>query len=678
MAEDEDDPKVIKGKFPRGADSAMGWRDGSAHKGLGILTKLYAYTDKDGNLVARVCRVEWEDEEGNPKKKFPAQSLLEPVSPPWKVDDDKLPWQYVAPPFGVRPLYRLKELLDAPIDVNILLPEGEKDVDTCVGMGFTATTVMGGADFWWGPYVLAFEDRHIIILIDNDIKGRARGEFLRRQLKRVAASVKVVLPAGVGPKGDISDWAKQNDTTRKKVTAMLKANRLPPPKAPEDDEVLKEVNIMTSTLRRNEGWKDLVKNKGVNSKSVLNVANAFNLLEIGVRFDEFNNKLLLSNTGKSTYDAFMVDEAVTWLRKRISLVWETLFSKELVRDEIAERAANAHFNPARDWFESLSLNWNKVPRVDSLLPKYFGAEDTPLNKAYGRKWMMAAVRRACAPRINAPGVKFDYMLVLEGPQGIGKSTALKRLAGESWFTDCLTFDRIKSQKEIIETVGHGKVIIEMSEMANFNKGPNIEIVKSFLSRTHDSARLSYRRDSEDVSRQGVIAGTTNEHHYLMDAENRRFWCVKCGTIDLEAIAQDREQLWAEAAMLAATDESLELPKELWEASNAEAEKRKVEDLQFETWMDELKGFVNRGDPKDPTPLFEPQLNHPGGTGQMVYGVEWTKITKRLGIDSKVSGRSSLGQKLKAVMIALGWNGTDKFTAGKRYFWRVDQDEPQPM
>jgi predicted P-loop ATPase len=663
--QEDDDPKVIKGKFPRGADSAMGWRDGSALKGLGILTKIYSYTDKDGNLVARVCRVEWEDEEGNPKKKFPAQSLLEPQPPPWKMDDDKLPWQYNPPPWSMRPLYRLKELLDAPIDVNILLPEGEKDADTCVGMGFTATTVMGGADLWWGPYVLAFEDRHIIILIDNDIKGRARGEFLRRQLKRVAASVKVVLPPGVGPKGDISDWAKQNDTTRKKVTAMLKANRVAAPKAPEDDEVLKEVNIMTSTLRRNEGWKDLVKGKKVNSQSVLNVANAFTLLEIGVRFDEFNNKLLLSNTGKGTYDAFMVDEAVTWLRKRISLVWETLFSKELVRDEIAERAANAHFNPAHDWFNE--LKWDKKLKPDDLLPKYFGAEDTPLNRAYGRKWMMAAVRRACAPRINAPGVKFDYMLVLEGPQGIGKSTALKRLAGEDWFTDCLTFDRIKSQKEIIETVGHGKVIIEMSEMANFNKGPNIEIVKSFLSRTHDSARLSYRRDSEDVSRQGVIAGTTNEHNYLMDTENRRFWCVKCGSIDLEAIAQDREQLWAAAVAAANSEESLELPQELWEASNAEADKRKMDNPQDEIWKGKLKGLIDDTTPK---------VNHPGGTGEKVYGVTWANIFNHLGMsDVHVTGNSIMGKRLKLIMDQLGWAQTKKLKDGITYFWRSGKDDP---
>jgi hypothetical protein len=647
----------------RGADSSTGWRNESHEPGERVA--VYPYTDKDGCLVARVCRKEWQDEEtGEPKKSFPTHSLIEPLAPPWDANDDKLPWQQNAPPEAMRPLYRLKELLDAPYDATVFIPEGEKDVDTCVRLGFTATTAMRGADYWLTIYGFVLEGRKVVILIDNDDKGRIRGEFLRRKLSRVAASVQVVLPPGVGPKGDISDWATNNPkATRKDIKAMLKANRLPPLKAPEDDELLAGVNRMMKAQLRREGWKDIRERNKLATKSKLNVATALDLLEVSVRFDEFNNKTLTSNTGKAVYDAELVEEVATWISKRVALLWEVNFSKQAIIDEIAERASSAHFNPVCDWRNG--LNWDKVPRLNKSLHTYFGAADTELNEAYGAKWWIAAVRRATAPR-TGEGVKFDNVLVLEGPQGIGKSSAL-RIIGGRWFTDSLTFHVIDDTKRVMEAIT-GKVIVEMPELVGYRR-KEMEEIKSFFSRQTDKDRLSYRRDPQELARTVVFAITTNAKSYLSDDENRRFWCVQCGAIDLEGLAWDREQLWAEAAVRAATDESVMLPETLWVESAKEAEKRKVEDLVAEAWMNQLSGLVD-----EKTKTFA----HPDGIG-MVYTVTYEKLFNVLRISpgTPITGNSPMGRSLRQVMGQLGWNGPKKFDDLAR-FWRLDKDKKYEM
>jgi len=662
---DDDDDNVIKGKFPKGADSATGHRNQRHHYDNRLRIAVYPYVDKNGHLVSRVCRHEWEDEKGEKQKGLPIDSLLEPIPPPWKAEDDSLPWIPKAPPLPLRPLYRLKELLDAPLDDVIMFPEGEKDADTCVRLGFTATSVMGGADNWWGTYALAFEGRRVYVLIDNDDKGRIRGELVRRMLSRVAESVQVIMPQGVGNKGDITDWTINNPSAvRKDVMKMVNSNEnwVPPFDRKKDETLNDELQKIIVAVRRREGWKDLVKRTKV-MRSPLNAGKALDLLEIGVRFDEFNNKVLLNNTGRDVYDTFMIDEVTLWIVKRIALIWETAFSQNMIRAEIAERAVHAHFSPVRDWFNG--LNWDNTKRLDSWLITYLGAEDTPLNRAYGRKWLMAGVRRIMSPKVNqsiSPGVKFDYMLVLEGPQGIGKSTALRILAGDEWFTDRLSFKVIDDQRKIIEVIT-GKLIVEMSELAGLPIR-EVEDVKNFLSRTHDTARLAYRREPEELARTAIFAGTTNSKFYLHDSENRRFWCVGCGELNLVQLAKDREQLWAEAVAAAYTDESLELPKELWEEANEVTEQRKIEDPRLEVWSAKLKGLVD-----DTTKQIMNQEVE-------VYVVDWPTIYNRVGLDDRinVTGHSYIGKLLRQIMAQLGWQRR-KFTGGKRLFWRKDKDDP---
>jgi hypothetical protein len=142
-----------------------------------------------------------------------------------------------------------------------------------------------------------------------------------------------------------------------------------------------------------------------------------------------------------------------------------------------------------------------------------------------------------------PGCKADHSLVLEGAQGVGKSTALSILAGNDWFTDALPGD-LNGKDAAIHL--RGRLIIEMSELSQFNR-TEIETIKSYLTRTTDKYRPPFGRDEIEVPRQCVFAGSTNSDGYLIDTTgNRRFWPVKVGVIKTALLLKDRDQIWAEA------------------------------------------------------------------------------------------------------------------------------------
>lgn len=196
---------------------------------------------------------------------------------------------------------------------------------------------------------------------------------------------------------------------------------------------------------------------------------------------------------------------------------------------------NIRIHPVRDYLEALA--WDGTQRLDTWAIAYLGAEDTALHRSMAALWMVSAVAR-----IMQPGCKADHMLILEGPQGIRKSTALKVLASEPWFTDELAELGSKDAAQQMR----GIWIIEMAELDAIGQA-DVSRIKAFLSRTTDRYRPPYERYVVTVPRQCVFAGTVNPDTYLRDETgNRRFWPLRCGDIDLDGLRRDRDQLWAEA------------------------------------------------------------------------------------------------------------------------------------
>jgi predicted P-loop ATPase len=195
-------------------------------------------------------------------------------------------------------------------------------------------------------------------------------------------------------------------------------------------------------------------------------------------------------------------------------------------------------NPIKDYLER--LKWDGTPRLGTWLHRFAGVEQNEYTGAVGRVVLTAAVAR-----IYEPGIKYDYMMILEGRTRIGKSRMLQALGGE-WYLDMHLED---TNKDIIDNM-RGKWIIEVSEMAGFGKREN-DWLKAFLSRSTDRVRLSYGRRSQDYPRQSILIGSMNPSgdnaYFRDDTGNARYWPVECSDkIDVNGVMQNRDNLFAEA------------------------------------------------------------------------------------------------------------------------------------
>lgn len=242
-----------------------------------------------------------------------------------------------------------------------------------------------------------------------------------------------------------------------------------------------------------------------------------------------------------------------------------VYSPTKTKDAVLAVAAERAYHPIKEYLESLPP-WDGISRVENLLIDYFGAENNNYTKAIIRKTMVAAVAR-----IYYPGTKFDSVLILNGPQGIGKSTFFAKLAGD-WFSDSLTLTdmRDKSGPEKLQ----GYWILELGELAGMKKA-DVETVKSFISRVDDKYRASYGVNVENHPRQCVVVGSTNaENGFLRDITgNRRFWPVRVSGLSAKKTWQitkdDVNQIWAESLVLYKQGEKLYLEGEDAEYAVAE-------------------------------------------------------------------------------------------------------------
>ena len=237
------------------------------------------------------------------------------------------------------------------------------------------------------------------------------------------------------------------------------------------------------------------------------------------------------------------------------------------------------YHPIRDYL-SLLPEWDRTPRIETLLIDYLGAPDNRYVRAVTRKTLCAAVKR-----VLQPGIKFDTMLVLNGPQGVGKSTLIAKLGGE-WFNDSLSLNDTKDKTAAEKLQGFW--IMEIGELAGLRKA-EVETLRSFLSRQNDIYRASFGKRATPHLRQCVFFGTTNEESgYLRDTTgNRRFWPVKTpGTgykHSWQLTREEIDQIWAEALYYVNSGEKIYLDSDL----DALAQEEQREALQ----TDEREGLV---------------------------------------------------------------------------------------
>lgn len=277
------------------------------------------------------------------------------------------------------------------------------------------------------------------------------------------------------------------------------------------------------------------------------------------------------------------DEDTVMCRYYLSQNYKFDISRMIVDEAVVVAAKVNSVHPVRNWMESLV--WDERPRLDTWLIDYLSVKDTPYTRTIGAKTLIGAVNR-----IWEPGCQFDYMLVLEGEQGTGKSTVCKILGGP-WYGDIILDPHNKDTVTAMQKC----MILEVSEMQH-NTHAAVDAVKSFITRKVDIIRAAYARHTREIPRQSIMIGTMNleaESGWIKDGTGgRRFWGVQTGTIDIPGFKLVRDQLFAEAY---ARYKKGERPYLDQASVVAEARKEQHSRRQIDPWTEKIHEWLDHDD-----------------------------------------------------------------------------------
>lgn len=393
-------------------------------------------------------------------------------------------------------------------------------------------------------------------------------------------------------------------------------------------------------------------------------------LGIECRYDLFHDRMLIGFRGDVMFEVRTLigevsDNTLVRLRELISRRFGFDPGEKNVLDAVKALCLEHCFDPIIDYFDVVRPNWDGVGRLETWMIRYLGAPDTKLVRAISVIILLAAIRRALFP-----GTKFDQIVVLEGEEGLSKSTAIRVLAGDENFSDQHILD--VNEREVQEQLA-GVWIYEIADLAGISKA-EVEKIKAFASRQVDRARKAYGRMREDVPGRCVFFATTNDKEYLLSQTgNRRFWPIETANIDIEGLRADRDQLWAEAVMREAKGESIVLDESLWQDAREEQEERRTKD----PWEAQLSKIP------DVVAAFE------GGQTEQ-HRIIWRErgeecvasadlLTHVLRVPTERQN-SAMGKRLASVMKQLGW---DRKKGGKVWidgaamngYFRLDYSDP---
>ena len=483
---------------------------------------------------------------------------------------------------------------------TIFYVEGEKDTNTLMRKGYTVFTCGGSGD-WKKSVSEIVRQANVIILADNDEPGEQLAYQVMQDLQLISNSVRIIKPMPDVDKADITDYFEAGHTVEE-FENLIRTG----------DDTKYICTDVQKNQKQGTGRKQAVtqENKGDvagglalvfrsldcnydedgNVKSVKQLVHNFEI--VMDKDSRFAGKIRLNEFAQQPY----LYGSVPWENENNCRAWSShddsalfsliqadygLKSRQDFADALKNVSMRNKFHPVRELLDSLT--WDGKEHIRSLLPEYLGAEDSDYTYQVMRLWMLGAVSR-----VYKPGNKFDYTIILQGSQGIGKSTFLKLMAlDDSWFNDSL--DSLDSDKAVQSLTGSW--IIELAELKSLARtAGGVESVKRFLTATQDKYRIPYERRADTFYRQCVFAGTTNKDDFLQDETgNRRFLIVQTGikkpskSLFVPEIMDTIKQAWAEAVNIWKNEKpQLILPesctqeaKELQEANMADDGKRGI-------------------------------------------------------------------------------------------------------
>ena len=545
--------------------------------------------------------------------------------------------QFPAP----RPIYGLDKLAARPL-AHVIICEGEKAADAASQIVPKSVCISwpAGAKAWqkvdWSP----LEGRRVLLWPDNDEAGISCMADIQAAISDVCMDVMRIDPKGMADKWDAADalaegwdsskfseWAKariakpetKNDARAepqrvpeahgngkpenpyRAVEAGGSRSSVPPGGSRIEAEQAgtgthgKPVSLAVERQKRRKSTESIeparwhgmpwachiVATEKKVARTQDGYANAKTILREDpswqgvIMYDEFRHRVFVGRENdhglpegelwRSSFDGVVTE----WIQKiGVPVQLSTVVSA------VQHTAVDNRVNPLHEYLNG--LEWDGVPRIGRWLVDYCKAESNAFTNAAGRLWMIGAVSRALAP-----GNDLDNVLLLEGKQGIGKSTAFRILGGK-FFKDDMPDLHNKDSKGALR----GAWIFELGELSAIRKQDS-EMIKQFITRKIEIFRPPYGVHEEEFPRTVAFCGTTNESEYLKDTENRRFWPVLINSVNLDCLQEDRDQLWAEAVHEFNRGESWRMPAELIPHAKAAQEDRREVDL----WESYVRKFV---------------------------------------------------------------------------------------
>jgi predicted P-loop ATPase len=441
--------------------------------------------------------------------------------------------------------------------------------------------------------------------------------------------------------------ASQKDADER---ARARAPREARPGEPANNQAEKPTKRTKAKRVPHEGWQSscIVDDRG---RIVANLANAMIALradqsiEGAFAFDEMAQAVMLNkrlpvapngqHAGTDPVPRLMRDEDVSQLQEWLQHQGLPRIVKDTVHQAVDQRARECSFHPVSEWLDN--LKWDETKRLTGWLRTHLGAtgpED--YLAAIGRMFLVAMVAR-----IFQPCCKVDYMLVLEGDQGVEKSKACAVLAGR-WFSDALPDIHAKDARQHLR----GKWLVEIAELAAFTRAES-EALKAFITRDCERYRPPYGHKEVAEPRQCAFIGTTNRSVYIKDETGgRRFWPVAVDHVNIEALTRDRDQLFAEAVVRYRRGE-------VWwpDPSFERLHIRPVQDSRYDDdpWEGPIKDYL-----------------------QTVSLVRLADIARALGFDAMARVGTADQRRIAGVLTYLGWKpGRDN---KGRFYTRASQVE----
>lgn len=453
--------------------------------------------------------------------------------------------------------------------------------------------------------------------------------------KAGAEQVRIVAPEANRPSGWGLDNALDEGWDQARIFEWCKVNATAFPskrKGPKAtlDEIWLASKLKAEEKRKEnpkfpiwESWGLALSN---NTVPLPTLANAVSILEKDdtlagrMWFDEFLNRIMTSDPPREWGDADDLHLAL-YMQRDIGL---QRLGREVVSQAVIAIAHRKPRNCVRDWLDSLEHDGKA--RIDTFFTACLGAADDDYTHAASRNFWLSMVAR-----VYEPGCKVDNMVVLEGSQGLGKSTALQIIGGD-WFAE--QHESATNPKGFAEIL-QGKLLIEISEMDSFNR-TEVNRVKQTVSCPSDRYRPSYGHHAQDHLRQCIFVGTTNRDDWNRDETGaRRFWPIDCKrSIQLELIRASREQCFAEAVARNKANEPHWLMPE--QATKIEQEER----YQADPWLESIMEIVK-------------------GESQ----VTTTQVAEKLGIALERRDKFST-MRIGACLRFLGWKRTLRRVAGE--------------